>query len=153
MPTPTQTKQTVGNTQSHNSTNVCLMSTTKLLRILQNNVHKSRERTHGILNDPDTKDYTILMLQEQYWSPYTKSSPIHQSWTLYEPIIQKTERAPRAAIYTNNNQLPAARISQLPMPSSDVVVIQISTSPKPTLLINVYNPCNESVLTTLHTYL
>src|SRR5205809_3763030 len=99
------------------------------------------------------KDYTILMLQEQYWSPYTKSSPIHHSWTLFEPSIQNTERAPRAAIYTNNNQLPAARISQLPMPSFDVVVIQISASQKSTLLINIYNSCNESVLTTVHTYL
>ena len=47
------------------------------LGILQNNLHKSRERTHGILNDPDMKRYAILMLQEQYWSTYTKSSPIY----------------------------------------------------------------------------
>jgi len=128
------------------------MSTTQL-RILQNNLHKNKERTHGILNDPDMKNYTILMLQEQYWFPYTKSSPIHHSWALFEPSIQNTERAPRAAIYVNKNQLPAAKISQLPMPSSDVVVIQISASQKPILLINIYNPCNESVLTTVHTYL
>src|SRR6266480_1124812 len=67
------------------------------LRILQNNLHKSRERTHGILNDPDTKQYTILLLQEQYWSAYTKSSPMHHAWTLYEPTIHNEQ--PRTAIY------------------------------------------------------
>ena len=39
------------------------------------------------------------------------------------------------------------------MLSFDVMIIQISASQKSTLLINVYNPCNESVLTTVHTYL
>ena len=36
------------------------------IRILQNNLHKSKERTHGMLNDPDTKNFTMLMIQEQY---------------------------------------------------------------------------------------
>ena len=36
-------------------------------RILQNNLHKSKARTHSILNDPDTaQHYNILMLQEQH---------------------------------------------------------------------------------------
>src|SRR5437773_5274857 len=71
--------------------------TTTQLGILQNNLHKSRERTHGILNDPDMKRYAILMLQEQYWSTYTKSSPIHHAWTLIEP--NATAMQPRSAIY------------------------------------------------------
>ena len=39
-------------------------------------IYKSKERTHSILNDPDTKHYAILMPQEQY---YMKSS--HSEWT------------------------------------------------------------------------
>jgi hypothetical protein len=35
------------------------------LRILQANLHENRERTRGILNDPDVTNYTIL-LQEQF---------------------------------------------------------------------------------------
>ena len=64
------------------------------LGILQNNLHKSKEQTHGILNDPDTKQYGILMLQEQYWSTYTKSSPIHHAWTLIEPTILNDDTQP-----------------------------------------------------------
>ena len=33
-------------------------------RILQNNLHKHKERTYGILNDPDIKDFTMLIIQE-----------------------------------------------------------------------------------------
>ena len=130
------------------------MSSKQELRILQNNLHKNRERTHGILNDPDIARYTTLMLQEQYWSPYTKCSPLHQSWTLFEPTLT-SDRPPRAATYTNNKQLSASRISQVPVPSSDVVAIEITPpdSQKPTLLINIYNPCDESVLATVHTHL
>jgi len=46
------------------------------LRILQNNLHQSLTRTHSILNHPDTKQYAILLLQEQHWIPKTKSSPL-----------------------------------------------------------------------------
>jgi hypothetical protein len=55
------------------------MNTMDELRILQYNLHKNRERNHGILNDPDMKEYTILMIQEQFWSYITKSSPLHHS--------------------------------------------------------------------------
>ena len=124
------------------------------LLILQNNLHKNKERTHGILNDPDMAKYTILMIQEQYWSPFTKSTPLHHSWTLFEPTLI-TDRPPRAAIYINNKQLSASKISQVAVPSSDVVVIKIipSNSQKSTLLINIYNPCDESVLATVQTHL
>ena len=70
------------------------------LKILQNNLHKSRERTYGILNDPDMKQYAVLLLQEQYWSACTKSSLTHHIWTLFEPMIKNGQ--PRTAIYVNN---------------------------------------------------
>src|SRR5277367_569264 len=76
-----------------------IMTIIQQLGILQNNLHKSRERTYGILNDPDMKQYGILMLQEQYWSSYTQSSPIHHAWTLIEPTILNDDTQPRSAIY------------------------------------------------------
>ena len=59
-----------------------MMMTTQL-GIFQNNLHKSKERTYGILNDPDMKQYGILMLQEQHWTPHVKS-PVHHGWTTIE---------------------------------------------------------------------
>ena len=66
--------------------------TTDQLGILQNNLHKSKARIHSILNNPNMKQYAILMLQEQYWSTFTKSAPIHHTWTLIEPTVNDTQR-------------------------------------------------------------
>jgi len=75
------------------------------IRILQNNLHKNRERTNGILKDPNTEKFTMLLLQEQFWSRFTKSSPIHHAWNLYEPTLIKADKQPQSAIYVNKKQL------------------------------------------------
>ena len=121
------------------------------LRILQANLHKSKERTHGILNDPDTKDYTAILLQEQFWSTYTQESPSHHSWIRYEPTNK--EKMPRTATYINKSQISAAQISQIPLPFTDVIAIQITPRNReeaPILIINVYNPCDESLIKSLY---
>src|SRR5579871_1630452 len=124
------------------------------IRILQNNLHKSKERTYGILNHPDMKDFTMLMIQEQYWSDYTKSSPIHHAWTLYEPIGTTLDKQPRSAIYVNKRNLTAAQITQLSVPSPDITAIEIKLqrASSPSLFINIYNPCDYSALPALQQY-
>src|SRR5215510_5997056 len=128
----------VGTTKETTTTILFNMRDNSNLYILQNNLHKNKERTHAILNDPDIKVYTILMLQEQYWSTYTKSSPSHHSWTLTEPTTYEIQ--PRSAIYTNNRLIPPSHITSIPIPINDITAISI-TNPtgKPSLIINVYN--------------
>ena len=125
----------------------------KHLRILQYNVSRSREIIDSILNDREVENYTILLLQEPYWSPHQSSSPLHQSWTLIEPPI--TDRTPRTAIYINNAALPSSTFKQLPIPHRDITAISIShtNTPKPTLLINIYNQQSESIIYPLRQYL
>ena len=124
------------------------------IRILQNNLHKCKERTHAILNDPDMKDFIMLMIQEQYWSDYTKSSPTHHAWTLYEPTSKRPDKQPRSAIYVNTKCFSAAQITQLAVPSTDITAIQVKLqgTTKPSLFINVYNPCDDSALPALQQY-
>ena len=105
-----------------NTTNNTLHS--KHLRILQYNVSRSREIIDSILNDREVENYTILLLQEPYWSPHQSSSPLHQSWTLIDPPI--TDRTPRTAIYVNNAALPSSTFKQLPIPHRDITAISIS---------------------------
>ena len=117
------------------------------LRILQYNVAKSREITDSILNDKSTSQYTVLLLQEQYWSPYQKSSLLHQSWTLIEPITTG-EHPPRTAIYINNKALTSEAFHQLNIPNSDITAISITHNEphiKPTLLINLYNSQKDDI--------
>src|SRR5437773_4837011 len=124
----------------------------KHLRILQYNVSRSREIIDSILNDRETENHTILLLQELYWSPHQCSSPLHQSWTLIEPPT--TNRTPRTAIYVNNAVLPSSMFKQLPIPHRDITAISISTNnAKPTLLINIYNQQTESIICPLRQYL
>src|SRR5436190_15089152 len=110
------------------------------LRIWQNNLHKSEERTHSILSDTDMKQYAILLLQEQHWLPYTKSSPVRHTWALFEPTAV-CEKEPRAVIYVNKNLLDVARITPIALPFSDATAIQIAVpDSKPALVLNIYNP-------------
>ena len=125
------------------------------LRILQNNLHKQKERTYGILNDPDIKDFTMLMIQEQYWSNYTKSSPTHHAWILYEPMgTASDEQQPRSVIYVNKKSFTAAQITQLLIPSADITAIQakLQGASKSSLFINIYNPSDNSALPALQRY-
>ena len=115
------------------------------LRVLQNNLYKSKARTHSILNDPDTaQHYDILMLQEQYWSEYTNSSPIHHAWTMFEPTT--ADKPPRSAIYIWK----AITAFQIEIPVKDVTAIQIPTEPKPTLIVNIYKPSEETTISAIH---
>ena len=124
------------------------------IAILQNNLNKSQHNTHSILNDPTSRQYAILMVQEQYFSTYTNSSLTHHSWTLIES--RSTENnPPRAAIYINKTILPAHSYEPVPMETPDTVAIalQLDQEQHPTLLINIYNTKNTPHLTTLRTHL
>jgi len=115
------------------------------LRVLQNNLYKSKARTHSILNDHDTaQHYHILMLHEQHWYEYTNSSPIHHAWTMFEPTT--ADKPPRSAIYIRK----AITAFPIETPVKDVTAIQIPTEPKPTLIVNIYKPSDETTISAIH---
>src|SRR5438046_8756564 len=61
---------------------------------------------------------------------------------------------PRSAIYINNNLISPSRITPLSLPFSDVTAVAITTTnTKPMLIINIYNPCDRSIIVELHKYL
>src|SRR5579859_4029445 len=126
----------------------------KNITILQCNFHKNQQRTHSILNDPTTHDYTMLLLQEQYWSKYTESSLMHHAWTLIESY-RIPNKPPRSAIYINNRKLNSDSFHIINMPINEVtaVAIKTSNSEKPSLIINVYNPHDYNIITLLSEYL
>ena len=140
-----------GDAEIQNPVKLTMLVNTEL-RILQNNLHKSQPLTQSILNDPDMKQYAILLLQEQYWNPYTKSSLTHHSWTLYEPTANNEQLT--SAIYINNNLLSAAKITHIDLLLNNITAIEIATKdPQPTLIINVYKPCDKNIVPELHDHL
>jgi hypothetical protein len=124
------------------------------IAILQYNLRKKLTRTNSILSDPSSSKYTMLMIQEQYWSEHTKSAPTHGSWTLIESTSYPN-RKPRSAIYINNRILDtsAFRIITFPFPDITAVAINTTNNPKPTLVINIYNPHDENLITPLMEYM
>ena len=111
------------------------------LQILQYNVAKKREIMDSILNDKDTQEYALLLLQEPCRT-YKQTIPLlHHSWTALEPT-HLTENPPRAAIYVNNKKIPPTSIEQISIPHPDVLAISLPTQPpfhNPTLIIIVFN--------------
>src|SRR5256714_13311281 len=66
----------------------------------------------------------------------------------------QSDREPRAVIYFNKNLLDIAYVTPILLPFSDVTAIQI-TAPdsKPALILNIYNPCDGSIIPQLHNHL
>ena len=151
MPTASQDNSKPGNKKGQNPLEISMLANHEL-RILQNNLHKSQTQTHSILSHPDTKPYAIVLLQEQYWSSYMKTSPTHHSWTLYEPTTNKEK--PRSSIYINNNLISVAQTTQIQLLLDDVTAIEIATKdPQPTLIVNVYKPCDKNTIPELYEHL
>src|SRR5438552_18493136 len=92
----------------------------------------------------------MLIIQNQHWLEYTESALIHGSWTLIESESYPN-RNPRSAIYINNRILDtsAFHIIAIPLPDVTAVAINTTNNPKPTLIINVYNPNDENLITPL----
>ena len=122
---------------------------TNTIAILQYNLNKNQSRTHSVLNDPSSAHYTILMLQEQYWSKYTESSLTHGSWTLIE-AQPFPDHPPQSAIYVYNRVLDttAFKIIQISVPDITAIAIN-TTNTKPTMIINMYNATDENLITPL----
>src|SRR5947207_3389150 len=101
MPLPAQTR---GTCILYSMTDETSPATTtddhNYLKIMQYNVNKRREVVDSILNDAQTKDYSLFLIQEQYRIKLTNSPPIHQSWTLIEPTTMGTTPPTRQSTST-----------------------------------------------------
>src|SRR5436305_1523717 len=95
------------------------------IKILQYNLHRSREITDSVLNHPDSEQFAIIATQEQHNNLNTGTPLTHQSWTLIQPTTQ-SETPPRTAIYINKRHISQARVTQIQIPILDVTAVSIS---------------------------
>ena len=92
------------------------------IAILQYNLNKNQAATQSVLNS--CSKYAVLMLQEQYFSDHTNSSPIHHSWTLIESMAMENHN-PRAAIYLNKTILPAHSYETIHIEIPDIIAVAL----------------------------
>ena len=81
------------------------------LKIMQYNIAKKREVMDSLLNDKDTQQYTLLLIQELCRTHKNKIPLLHHSWTALEPT-HHSETLPRAAIYVNNKRYPWPQLNK-----------------------------------------
>ena len=122
--------------------------------ILQYNLNRCQPTLHSLLNHSDSKTLIILAVQEQYYSKLTNTTLSHPSWTLIEPPRTEANINPRVAIYINNRTLQSNTYETLNYPSSDVVILKLTTDDSQSmLLINIYNIKDTSLINNLVRFL
>lgn len=125
------------------------------LRIWQQNLNTSLTAQASLLNNPATaKNWDILLIQEPYINFLRNMSASHR-WHVLYPSNHFTNPQKRSrAIILVNTSINTNVWKQIPFPSSDVVVFQLSNQSGLCTIFNIYNDCiSQDTLTALDTYL
>ena len=93
------------------------------LRILQVNIMKSRACMEALINDPQTNNLDVLLVQEPPITAY-RTHVFHRSWHLYRPTYADDGTTKRSLIYVNKRIWTSAH-RQIHCNHPDVTVVKI----------------------------
>ncbi|KAJ5138858.1 uncharacterized protein N7515_003706 [Penicillium bovifimosum] len=110
----------------------------KNLRILQLNMMKSGPRMEALINDPQSLELDVLLIQEPSITTY-RTHISHSAWRLYRPTTQTDAVRFRSLLYVNR-RISTSSHCQLPCDHPDVAAIKIWTADSQTLVFSVYIP-------------
>jgi hypothetical protein len=110
------------------------------LRILQLNIMKSRAGMEALINDHQTQDLDVLLIQEPSITAY-RTHVNHSAWRLYRPTVEPTVESDsirfRSLIYVNR-RLSTSSHRQVPCNHPDLTAIKIWTADTQILVFSVY---------------
>jgi ribonuclease HI len=112
--------------------------TTTNLRILQLNIMKSRAGMEALINDKQTRNLDILLIQEPPLSAY-QTHVHHRLWQLYQPTYNAEGVRKRSLVYVNKRISTSAH-RQVPCNSPDISAVKIWTEDAQILIFSVYIP-------------
>lgn len=128
------------------------------LRILQLNVMKSRADTEDLINDHQTKDLDVLLIQEPSIITY-RTHVNHSAWRLYRPTVESDAIRFRSLIYINR-RLSKSSHRQVICNHPDLTAIKIWTANRQIVIFSVYiqpvpmhtpeEASAETILSTIH---
>lgn len=104
----------------------------KNLRILQLNMMKSGPRMEALINDPQSLELDVLLIQEPSITTY-RTHINHSAWRLYRPTTQTDAVRFRSLLYVNR-RISTSSHRQLPCDHPDVAAIKIWTADSQTLV-------------------
>ncbi|KAI3113533.1 hypothetical protein CBS147330_9862 [Penicillium roqueforti] len=99
---------------------------------------KSGPRMEALINDHQSQDLDILLIQEPSITTY-RTRVNHSAWRLYQPTVETDATRFRSLIYVNR-RVPTASHRQVPCDHLDVVAVKIWTPDSQILLFSVYLP-------------
>lgn len=109
------------------------------LRLLQLNIMKSGPGMEALINDHQSQDLDVLLIQEPSITSY-QTHVNHSAWRLYRPTVASDEIRPRSLIYVNR-KLSTSSHRQIRCDHPDITAIKIWTPDTQILLFSVYIPC------------
>jgi hypothetical protein len=108
------------------------------LRVLQLNIMKSGPGMEALINDHQSQNLDILLIQEPPITSY-RTHVNHSAWRLYRPTVESGEVRFRSLIYVNR-QLSTSSHRQIRCDHPDITAIKIWSPDSQILLFSVYIP-------------
>ena len=124
------------------------------LRIWQQNLNTSHTSQHSLINSTRSNEFDIIALQEPHINSFNNTISSRRYHVLY-PSTHLIKPNPKTrAVMLISTSLDTNAWKQLPFPSPDIVIVQLSGDYGNCTLINIYNDCkNNDTLDTLGKYL
>lgn len=108
------------------------------LPILQLNMMKSRAGMEALINDHQSQDLDLLLIQEPSITAY-RTHVNHSAWRLYQPTVGSDSVRFRSLIYVNRKLSPSSH-RQAPCDRPDLTAVKIWTADSHVLIFSVYIP-------------
>lgn len=110
------------------------------LRLLQLNVWKSRAGMEALINDHQSQNLDLLLIQEPSVTTY-RTHVNHSAWRLYQPTYPNTDESTRyrSLLYVNK-RISTSSHRQIKCNHPDLVAIKIWTAEIQFLIFSVYIP-------------
>jgi endonuclease/exonuclease/phosphatase family metal-dependent hydrolase len=113
------------------------------LKIWQQNLNTSLIAQESLLNNPDMANWDILILQEPHIN-FLRNTRANHKWHVLYPTQHYTHPLQRLrAVILISAALDTNAWKQLPFPSSDVVILQLSGAYGTCSILNIYNDCGK----------
>lgn len=108
------------------------------LRILQLNIMKSGPMMEALINDHQSQNLDVLLIQEPSITTY-QTNVNHSAWRLYRPTVETDADRFRSLIYVNK-RVSTSSHRQIHCDHPDLTAIKIWTADSQILLFSVYLP-------------
>ena len=119
-------------------------TSTKRLRIWQQNLNKSDKAHFDLINSPLHQDWDLLLLQEPYIDTFGNTK-VNSKWHTLYLSSRLTDEATDRSVILVNMALDTNIWVQVPFAgSNDVTAIQIQLPQGQITVYNIYNDCRHS---------